>query len=375
MYIEQIENDQSVLSSETATLTMASGEFKQDNCTLPFIQAANGTPLCKDLTTGDSYPKIVDVNSTHFESGPGDDLAEFIYEIIKLQADVGAALLTGRLKKTLMDESRAGHVEPADTWVLILDVDADLPYESRDEFMEDIGIDSSYVFQHSSSSKSDDSLRGHYLVPLSEQTGQRKLKTYLKGLNFKHFKSLLTLSNNQQTLKWPLDTVVNDAARIVYIAPPVMEGKDHITERILLRKGSSKTFSLPAPFPSEVTGMINSLRKQQQLAVIPNAGTKKIITVDPKEVKITGHKQNGEFGYLNLNGGDSWGYHYPLDNPEIIRNFKGEPNMRMKDLDKVLYEQLRAELPGSLDGRARDAQMLELKKKVIRDLIAKGALI
>jgi hypothetical protein len=38
------------------------------------------------------------------------------------------------------------------------------------------------------------------------------------------------------------------------------------------------------------------------------------------------------FVYLNLNGGDSWGYYHPEDNAEYIYNFKGEPVYKTSEL-------------------------------------------
>jgi hypothetical protein len=39
-------------------------------------------------------------------------------------------------------------------------------------------------------------------------------------------------------------------------------------------------------------------------------------------------KMERGFVYFNLNGGDSWAYYHPIDNPTFIRNFKGEPMYR-----------------------------------------------
>ena len=44
-----------------------------------------------------------------------------------------------------------------------------------------------------------------------------------------------------------------------------------------------------------------------------------------------------DFVYLNLNGGNSWGYFFPTNNPEVVYNFKGEPGLYLKDVDKELF--------------------------------------
>jgi hypothetical protein len=52
----------------------------------------------------------------------------------------------------------------------------------------------------------------------------------------------------------------------------------------------------------------------------------------PGATTVTDQKEARGFMYLNLNGGDSWGYYHPIDNPEILYNFKGEPNYLTREL-------------------------------------------
>jgi hypothetical protein len=52
----------------------------------------------------------------------------------------------------------------------------------------------------------------------------------------------------------------------------------------------------------------------------------------PGEATITGIKRDRGFVYLNLNGGDSWGYYHSEDNAEYIYNFKGEPVYKTSEL-------------------------------------------
>lgn len=305
---------------------------------ITFIQATNGTPLVKNRITGESYPSVANVNSFEHE---GEGLV-WMHQVLLMHAGENSAMLTGNLDRELKGESRAGHIKVTDAPYLVLDVDADLPFNSRDEFLEAIGVNTSYIFQHSASSTSDDSLRGHYFILLEALENPRALKTWLKGVNFDFFRSELSLSNNGQSLKWPLDIVVNDPGRIIYIAPPI-QAEDLIEHRIIMVEKDQNLFSLPDPSPANVTEAINSLREGKKLPGIPQAGQKKTIDINPDEVSITGQKQNGEFVYFNLNGGDSWGYYVGLDDPSIVRNFKGEPNFRLKDLDPKVYAELAPE--------------------------------
>jgi len=302
---------------------------------LTFIQATNGTPLVKNRITGESYPKVTKVNSYPHAC----ENINTLYSLITVHADESNALLVGNLDKELRGESRAGHTLVAPTELLALDVDADLLYKTRDEFLKAIGVNCSYVFQHSASSRSDDSLRGHYFIQLDNPTDTKVIKAWLRHLNFKHLKPLIRLSGNQQSIRWPLDIVVNDPGRIIYIAPPIQES-DPIAERIILVEKQNDYFSVPDVPPVRVTELINNLRDKEGLPNKPHVGNKCTIDIDPTEVKATGVKYNGEFVYFNLNGGDSWGYFANVDRPMIVRNFKGEPNFRLKDLDPDLYFKL-----------------------------------
>jgi hypothetical protein len=300
---------------------------------LTFIQATNGTPLVKNRITNESYPKVSEVNSFDHTC---DDI-KTLYGLISVHADKSSALVVGNLDKTLKGESRAGHCVIAPTELLILDVDADLQYETRDEFLKAIGVNCSYVFQHSASSQSGDSLRGHYFLQLDNPTDTKAIKTWLKHLNFKHLSP--TLSSNMQSLKWPLDIVVNDPGRIVYIAPPIQES-DPISERIILVEKQNDYFSVPNVPTVRMSERINSLRAQKGLPSEPRIGNQRTIKINPDEVKITGVKYNGDFVYFNLNGGDSWGYYADADDPTIVSNFKGEPKFKLKDLDPKRYTEI-----------------------------------
>tara|TARA_R110000787_G_C13441618_1_gene446435 strand:+ start:7316 stop:9154 length:1839 start_codon:yes stop_codon:yes gene_type:complete len=63
-------------------------------------------------------------------------------------------------------------------------------------------------------------------------------------------------------------------------------------------------------------------------------------------VTVTGCKEERGYVYLNLNGGDSWGYFHPASNAEIIYNFKDEPNYKTSEIDPAYYAEakIRAEL-------------------------------
>jgi hypothetical protein len=62
-----------------------------------------------------------------------------------------------------------------------------------------------------------------------------------------------------------------------------------------------------------------------------------MVAVNADRAEITGRKEERGFVYLNLNGGDSWGYYHPIGSPEILFNFKGEPNYLIEKLLPEYY--------------------------------------
>ena len=63
---------------------------------------------------------------------------------------------------------------------------------------------------------------------------------------------------------------------------------------------------------------------------------------NPEPGQYTGIKTERGFVYFNLNGGDSWGYFHPVDNPAFIHNFKGEPCYRTQDLLPAYWDEIKA---------------------------------
>jgi hypothetical protein len=68
------------------------------------------------------------------------------------------------------------------------------------------------------------------------------------------------------------------------------------------------------------------------------------VMAKPDVCTITDMKTERGFVYLNLNGGDSWAYYHPENNPDLIRNFKGEPAYLTKELLPDYWEQLHSKV-------------------------------
>jgi hypothetical protein len=59
----------------------------------------------------------------------------------------------------------------------------------------------------------------------------------------------------------------------------------------------------------------------------------------PDSTWVSGVHQARGYTYLNLGGGDSWGYWHPDDNFEFIHNFKGEPVYKTSELIPDYYQE------------------------------------
>lgn len=346
-------NDDELLTTG-AIQKPAKNNFNLDGTARPFtlnFVASADMPLTKNLTTGEGYPNVANVSS--FISTITD--LNSLYEVMKLQGEYGHALLTGELKKQLVNESRAGKVDPnCKTNLLTIDIDSDtLHFKNRDSLLTALGLgNSSYIFQHSSRSLSTDSLRGHYFLLLNEPTDPALIKRWLKSSNLIILNDYLELNKSGTALKWPLDIIVNDPGRLIYIAPPICD-LDPIAERITLHQRETTTIKIP-----EVTEDPNEMMYEKIAALRSNKGLlpiaistengQKITRVNQEgmdKVEISDFKDNKSFTYVNLNGGDSWGYYINHDNPEIIRNFKDEPYLLLNDVDPDLFEKLRIKSP------------------------------
>jgi hypothetical protein len=169
----------------------------------------------------------------------------------------------------------------------------------------------------------------------------------------------LTLANNNITLKWPLDITTCQNDKLIYIAPPVCQGFDDplAGQRFVLRERSNDF----APTPELNTAHVALLQQWEQEKIndlraamglprrkprFKQSGELEILT-NPSPGVVTSHKMARGFTYVNLNGGDSWGYYFPAENPSILYNFKGEPPVFLKDIAPEFhsqYQQVLAEL-------------------------------
>ena len=317
-----------------------------------FLEAS--VPLTKKFTatSKEPYPNAFEFKSHEYAV---TDLNTFAMLIMQ-HASQGHCLLKGALQRPLAWESRAGSTNPhTPTKWLCLDIDGLRSVATIDEFMAKMGTpDVSYILQWSGSyGITDRSLRAHVFVMLKDFAAPSALKVFLKHVNLTQFKSDLELTRANVALRWGLDVTTCQSDKLLFITPPnctpasldpFVNGQI-TTPRISIVLKAQSCFDMASvqAIPAEQVrlaeeGEINRLRKAINLPERKAASFKlkeykgESYFPNPDQATLTGRKEDRGFVYLNLNGGDSWGYFHPIDNPTFIHNFKGEPMYRTSEL-------------------------------------------
>lgn len=323
--------------------------------TVDFLEASDGTPLTKTFrkqdghVTTDPYPFVRNFTSHRAHC---EDLGA-LYEQLKTRAARNQCMLKGLLKEQIINDSRAGLTNAeAFTNYVLLDLDFEDGWDNIDQFIADINPqwrDVSYIFQHSASAgiKYSHGLRGHIWIELNQPTSAALLKSWLKerNLEVKTLTDRIELAASGQTIKYPLDISTCQNDKLIYIAPPLcMDGIDDpiadqrfvYVEKTNARGLPPRLNLSPAAVDAKTQTLIESLRTAQGLpkrkGKLRTQGSLTILT-NPDSAIITSSKAQRGFVYINLNNGDSWAYYFPEDKPVYVYNFKGEPVMKLADLD------------------------------------------
>jgi hypothetical protein len=356
-----------------------------------FLEAADGTPLTKkfSLENGqiekEPYPMVRNVTS-HRETA--HDVRSFA-DILRKHSKLNHCLLKGLLSRSIENMSRAGLTSAeAPTRYLAIDLDFHEGWDSIDDFIAHLNPEwsnVSYVFQHSVSAgiTGKIGMRGHLFILLEEAITPALAKQWLMERNldqdprldytswlirheiednsensrvFKQHREKaptlykkLALAANGLSLRWPLDITTCQNDKLIYIAPPILQGLDDPLgeERFVVSIKDRDFAPIPklqhalATVEGQVQDAVAALRAQagmeKRKPKLKSVGAVSVLT-NPDRAVVTGSKVARGFVYLNLNGGDSWGYFFPEENPEIVRNFKNEPAVRLRDIDPEFYE-------------------------------------
>lgn len=277
---------------------------------------------------------------------------EDLYVALSAHASVGHCLLKGNLQRPIVRESRAGLTVAEATELLVLDFDGvDLKGKTIDELLTEIGVgDTSYILQYSASYGIKPGYNAHVFMMLTSAVAAEVLKLWFKWRNLTTplLRNQLSLTKTGMSLHWPLDITVGQNDKLLYISPPTIVGKeDPLKERITLNKRSKERATIsPAPsgLDDQAAELIRQLRsasglKDHKLSTVYSRTDQVEVLKNPDVAAVTGVKRSGDFVYINLNSGDSWGYYHTAIKPEILHNFKGEPLYKLREIAPEYYKE------------------------------------
>ena len=343
--------------------------------------AADKTPLAKSFYIEDggikvkSYPHTKEFNSVRLNPEGIEGLADVVKEV----GLMGGCLLKGLLDRPLIKEPRAGHTHAAlSTRWMCLDIDGLEGVDSVEAFIQLLPEpfrQTSYVLQYSSSMGIIDKGLSAHVFMMIEETPAPLLKQWLmwQNLTTPLLKLQLGLSRSQTAMKYALDITTCQNDKLLYVAPPhksagvvdtFSEARVQVVKKRYVRLPEYDfTVDLEGLDVQEMAALaMNGIR--HRLGLKPQAhDTKRVGNIEVLKdvrhsIEITGVKQDRGFTYLNLNGGDSWGYYHSTDSAKVLYNFKGEPNLSIQDVFPGYYEQCvngtatvleRTEAPGRED--------------------------
>lgn len=302
------------------------------------------------------HPRILNYTS-HEENF---ETIEELFALLKKHAELNHCFLKGNVVRPLVKEPRAGTTDPhAPTKLVLLDIDGIKGIDDVDDILGQIKLSNvDYVVQYSSSMGilPERGMSAHVFMLLDTEVSPAILKQYLIQMNLTLplLRQNLGLTRTYNALRWSLDITTCQNDKLIYIAPPLVRNgvQDNFKgERIQLVKGKRRTLILPEPFPNAENNKnmqeeaLNSLRSAMGLPKRPRTQMKTLGTIEymakPDKAVLTGVRKEKEFTYLNLNGGDSWGYYHPNSNPTFIFNFKNEPVYKTSELIPDYWNEVR----------------------------------
>ena len=310
--------------------------------------SSHDTRLSKVFSPGPSGPELIQtypmVKELTSHEVLVDSLQEF-YEAIVAHAEQGHCLLKGLLSMPIAQQSRAGLTSPTQpTEWICLDLDFTTPlFADVPEFLEALGLPQtvSYILQYSASAgiTKPAALRCHLFFMLSAPQQPGYLKYWLLERNLEALSHALEPTVTGHALRYPLDVTTCQNDKLLYIAPPTLQ--EPLTDplqgnRILLVRKTQDLLTLP-PLKTSPDAIEQRIRKL--LKPHGKAAWRGEVLTNPNKAAVTGVRSARGFTYVNLNGGDSWGYYFPEDDVEVLYNFKGEPPVLLKALDPEFYAQ------------------------------------
>ena len=349
---------------------------------LTFLGSSHGIRAVKTFTKNGilAYPRIKRFNSTDYTLDFSPDGLREKAKIINAHAGQGECLIKGVAIRQLHDESRAGMVDKeAHTQNLTLDVDGivvpntavkpPLDQDNLRMFAEAIVSHLPEPFRtvsyvaHASSSMGmkGDKISMHLDFWLTEPQPPRALKEYVIYLNHSIplFERHLSLSATGTALSFPLDRSVVDNSHIIYLGAPdfqdgIIDPIPNSTHRTFLVEKGAIAVDLNDEIREHAhTQRNHALNKEAITALRTLEGLPKrtektqSVTIDGRNVHVVTNPEschmafaadNGNWVAYNVNGGDSAAYYVVKHRPQVVYNFKGEPNFLFEQADPTTFQ-------------------------------------
>lgn len=356
-------------------------------------QGSRRPPHAKILTSME-YPLTAD------RSG-----IETLAKLVGRHTMAGDAFFTGKFRKPLIDESRAGQADrqfrPQVLVIDLDDVEVGLPlappfttqhleqavWAVKPLLPEPLATTSCVAHASSSFGMKPGRINLHLFYLLDGPVLSGQLKAWLAKANFDNetLSDNIRLSPSGGALHFPLDRCTAENSRLIYIASPKFEGavlRDPFTEpadRVTLIDGDTDVAPISADVKATspetadqlIQTKIRSLRRLNGLpAKKPRTKTMETrrgefrdVQINPDHVAIEIAYEREPFVYANLNGGDSNAYYWPKDNPRFIYNFKDEPIIEMAKAAPDFYREYLAQLA------SEDSDMVDetIRPMIVRD--------
>lgn len=341
---------------------------------IAFLRA--DVPLSKSFALVDgtlqknSYPLVSRFTSEIYDCTTLHDF----YKRMQAHAAKGHCLLKGTLRRPLNDESRAGTTNALDqTHWIALDFEALAEQKTAEDCLKLLSqvvpgiLGADHIVQYGAShGVTSKWVSAHVYFKLSAPVLPSQLKAWLTMLNLQipALRSKARLSRTGAAIRWPLDITTCQNDKLLYIAAPTLGKGVRSTfkgERIEYVRRRDRELALDLTGLSgqanakATDDLLNELRATADLpkrtTTFKTYGDTEILA-KPGAATISGIKTDRGFTYFNLNGGDSWGYFHPEGKPDVIFNFKGEPNYLTKELLPDYWTDVQK--TSSSSGAARD---------------------
>lgn len=312
-----------------------------------------------------NYPNVANFTSHHEQCS---DMKAFEV-LLKKHAAKGHTLLKGTIAKPLHAESRKGSTDSnGHTEYIVFDLDGIPNLATVEQVLTALGFsDISYVVQYSASYKIENNdLRAHVFMQLAKPMAAPLLKQWLIHLNHTVdlLRNAMKLTKTANSISWPLDITACQNDKLIYIAPPMLKGiKDPLgmkQPRIAYVQKKLNKLDITSTIPTTEINRTKTDKRINELRVVAGLPERKFtlkmvgsnqVMVKPDNATVSEVKTDRGFVYFNLNGGDSWAYYHPENNPDFIFNFKGEPTYQTKELLPEYWEEItQAETKANSDG-------------------------